>query len=78
MSAPRHSPVSHTLRLRRLGIDTYQEAVIYMRRDCHVCRAEGFEAQSRIDVECRGRRRIRALARDRRQDARASCAAPAG
>ena len=41
---------SHTLRLRRLGIDTYQESVIYMRSDCHVCRAEGFEAQSRVDV----------------------------
>ncbi|MBI1820992.1 MAG: thymidine phosphorylase family protein [Nitrospirae bacterium] len=41
----------YSLRLRRLGIDTYQEPVIYMRRDCHVCRSEGFEAQSRIRVE---------------------------
>ena len=40
----------HSLRLRRLGIDTYQEAVIYMRADCFVCRSEGFEAQSRILV----------------------------
>jgi hypothetical protein len=39
------------LRLRRLGIDTYQEAVVYMHRDCHVCRAEGFAAQSRVQVE---------------------------
>src|SRR6185503_8891210 len=38
------------LRLRRLGIDTYQEAVVYMTRDCHVCRAEGFVAQSRVQV----------------------------
>jgi len=38
-----------------MGIDTYQEPVIYMRRDCHVCRAEGFEAQTRIRVEARGR-----------------------
>lgn len=38
------------LRLRRLGIDTYQEAVVYMNRDCHVCRAEGFAAQSRVRV----------------------------
>jgi thymidine phosphorylase len=36
--------------LRRLRIDTYQEAVVYMRRDCHVCRAEGFEAQSRVRI----------------------------
>lgn len=40
----------HSLRLRRLGIDTYQEAVIYMRADCFVCRSEGFESQSRILV----------------------------
>lgn len=38
------------LRLRRMGIDTYQEPVLYMRRDCHVCVAEGFEAQSRVEV----------------------------
>lgn len=38
------------LKLRRLGIDTYQEAVIYMNRDCHVCRSEGFSAQSRVSV----------------------------
>jgi thymidine phosphorylase len=40
----------HVLRLRRLGIDTYQELVIYMRSDCHICKSEGFEAQSRIEV----------------------------
>ncbi len=39
------------LRLRRLGIGTHQEAVIYMRPDCHVCRAEGFAAHARILVE---------------------------
>lgn len=41
---------SHTLRLKRLGIDTHQEAVVYMRRDCHVCRAEGFSAHARVRV----------------------------
>lgn len=45
----------HPLRLRRMGIDTYQEPVIYMRSDCHVCRAEGFEAQTRIQVGAGGR-----------------------
>lgn len=40
----------HSLRLRRMGIDTYQQAVIYMRKDCHVCRSEGFEAQTRLLV----------------------------
>lgn len=38
------------LYLTRLGIDTHQELVIYMRDDCHVCQAEGFTAQSRIKV----------------------------
>lgn len=41
---------SNALRLKRLGIDTHQEAIIYMRHDCHVCRAEGFSAQARIRV----------------------------
>ena len=36
------------LKTRRLGIDTQQEAVIFMRKDCHICRAEGFSAHSRI------------------------------
>ena len=46
---------AHTLRLMRLGIDTYQTAVIYMRSDCHICRAEGFAAQSRVRVHVGGR-----------------------
>lgn len=44
----------HALCLKRMGIDTYQEPVIYMRSDCHVCRAEGFEAQSRVQVRHNG------------------------
>lgn len=35
-----HRTLPHVLRLKRMGIDTYQEPVIYMRSDCHVCRAE--------------------------------------
>ncbi len=55
--SPIHQPVNdmHRLRLKRLGIDTYQEPVIYMRQDCDVCRSEGFEAQSRIEVRRDGR-----------------------
>jgi len=41
---------SSSLRLKKLGIDTYKEAVIYMRSDCHVCSSEGFEVPSRIRV----------------------------
>lgn len=44
----------HGLKLATLGIDTRQEHVIYMRRDCHICRAEGFEAQSRVEVSFGG------------------------
>ena len=40
----------HSLRLRRLGVDTYHEFVIYMNVRCHVCRAEGFQAQARVEV----------------------------
>jgi thymidine phosphorylase len=36
--------------LRRLGIDTYQEPVAYLRADCPVCKSEGFESRSRIEV----------------------------
>ncbi|MFZ5482019.1 MAG: hypothetical protein ACOZNI_34985 [Myxococcota bacterium] len=43
-----------TLRLRRLGIDTYRQPVVYMRADCPVCRAEGFEAQAMVEVHAGG------------------------
>lgn len=36
------------LKLRRIGIDTYKEAIVYIRADSFVCRAEGFEAQARV------------------------------
>jgi thymidine phosphorylase len=50
-----------SLRLRLLGIDTQQEHVIYMHRDCHVCRAEGFEAQTRLTVGLAARNIIATL-----------------
>ena len=46
------NPGKHTLKLRRLGIDTYKEPIIYMREECHVCRAEGFESLGRIRIAC--------------------------
>ncbi len=49
------------LQLRRLGIDTYKEAVIYMREDCHVCRAEGFEVQARVEVSLKKKALIATL-----------------
>ncbi len=47
------SPAPQSLRLRRIGIDTYQEPVIYLRADSPVCRSEGFAAQSRLRVATR-------------------------
>ena len=38
------------VRLKRLGIDTYQEPVIFLSHESPVCRAEGWTAQSRIAV----------------------------
>ena len=46
LGAPRHN----VLKARRLGIDMQQEAVVFMRRDCHICRAEGFTAHARIQL----------------------------
>jgi thymidine phosphorylase len=46
-----------TLKLRRLGIDTYTDPVVFMNRDCHIFRSEGFEARARVQVTL-GRREV--------------------
>ncbi len=51
----------HGLKLKRLGIETYQEPIIYMRHDCHICKAEGFETQTRLKVYFNGRQIIATL-----------------
>jgi hypothetical protein len=38
------------LRLRRLGIDTCQDLVVYLRSDSQISKSEGFEAQSRVEL----------------------------
>jgi len=50
-----------SLQLKQLGIDTYDEPVIYMRSDCHVCRSEGFDAHSRVRAQLNGRSIIATL-----------------
>jgi len=40
----------NTLLLKRMGIDTHEEPIVYMRADCHVCRSEGFSAHSRVMI----------------------------
>ena len=32
-----------TLAIRRVGIDTWRESVVFLHRDCPVVRAEGFD-----------------------------------
>ena len=45
----------HLLAALRLGIETPNEAHIFMHRDCHVCRAEGFAARSSVIVSSGGK-----------------------
>ncbi len=40
-----------TIKLKRIGIDTYHEPVIYMHSDCHICLSEGLKSQTRVNVE---------------------------
>jgi thymidine phosphorylase len=52
----------HThMRLVRAGIDTYQQPVVYMHRDCDVCRAEGFAALTRVLVRSGSRELVATL-----------------
>lgn len=44
-----------------IGIDTHQEPVAYMRKDCHVCRAEGFEVNSRVKLSTQDRQIIASI-----------------
>jgi thymidine phosphorylase len=40
----------HTLKLKRVAIDTYKENVAYLHRDCQVYRSEGFQALSKVKI----------------------------
>jgi thymidine phosphorylase len=42
------------LRMKRIGIDTLYEHVIFMRQDCHLCKSEGYEALTRLRVTFNG------------------------
>lgn len=49
------------LYLKNLGIDTNQEYVIFLRRDCPVCKSEGFVALNRVQVEVGDKKIIASL-----------------
>jgi thymidine phosphorylase len=52
---------NNTLRIRRLGIDTYRENVAYLHRDCELYRAEGFQALSKVKICANGQRILAVL-----------------
>jgi thymidine phosphorylase len=46
---PKPAPSApHRLRARRIGIDTQYEAIVFMHKECSVCRSEGFTAHNRV------------------------------
>ena len=47
----------NSIRARRLGLDTQYEAVVFMHKECHVCRSEGFSAHTRV-LLCNGDREV--------------------
>ncbi len=50
-----------TLVVVDMGVDTHQEPLVYMREDCTICRAEGFNASSRVQVGIDDKRLIATL-----------------
>lgn len=57
---PNHNE-GNNLRARRIALDTHDQLVIITRRDCPVCRSEGFTAHARVRVEAANRRIIATL-----------------
>lgn len=44
-----------SLAYKELGIDTLQEYVAFLQKDCHIVRSEGIEAQTRVELTCSGK-----------------------
>lgn len=51
----------HRLLARRLGVETQHEAIVFMHRDCPVCRSEGFVARAQIELHANGRSALATL-----------------
>lgn len=51
----------NTLKLVHLGIDTQKEHVVFMRKDCPICKSEGFEALNRVLITVKGKSLIATL-----------------
>ena len=52
-----HEHTTNSIRARRFGLDTQYEAIVFMHKDCHVCRSEGFAAHTRV-LLCNGERQV--------------------
>jgi thymidine phosphorylase len=50
-----------TLPIRRVGIDTWRENVVFLHRDCPVVRAAGFQALAKVKVQANGQTLIAVL-----------------
>lgn len=46
-----------TLKVRRVGIDTYRENIVYMPLGCEICKSQGFRALSKIEIH-HGKKKI--------------------
>ncbi|WP_346839276.1 thymidine phosphorylase family protein [Microbulbifer sp. SAOS-129_SWC] len=49
------------LRAVRMGIDTHEEPIVFMRSDCAICHAEGFTANTRLQIHTGERHLIATL-----------------
>lgn len=56
-----HQDSGYELVARRLGVDTQFEAVVFMHKDCPVCRSEGFAAHNRVLLRNAGQQVIATL-----------------
>ncbi len=39
-----------TLVVRHIAIDTYRENIVYMARGCEICKSQGFQALSKLEI----------------------------
>lgn len=46
---------SNALRLKRLGIDTFKNAIVFLRKDCPICHSEGIEVPWKMNVNINNR-----------------------
>lgn len=47
--------MTEALALVPAGIDTNRQPVVFMNEDCHICRSEGFAAQTRVRIDLKDR-----------------------